>query len=300
MVAHRKAHSNCHEPDQSRQTGEFRRYRLGMTDTSTQIDCALRAEAMLWDYDTDFMPPGLEVIERDELLMWRRASGPASEQRWANRVSFVRSSPSGVDRVIDEALSFFGPLPFTWVVGPSSRPPDIAARLRERGLADVGDGDLLTAVLPILGLRTAADVAIVEVEGEAIARVGLRLAHPDAPAPELEALLEERLSYLRHPQRRGGFLVAFVGDEPAGSAGYRYSSDGITVYLNGADTAARFRGRGIYQALVAHRAAAALAHGCRFAAIRARRDTSLPILMKRGFVDHGHLPIFARQDASVA
>jgi hypothetical protein len=57
-----------------------------------------------------------------------------------------------------------------------------------------------------------------------------------------------------------------------------------------------FRGRGIYQALVAHRAAAALVRGCRFAAIRARRDTWLPILMKRGFVDHGHLPIFIRPD----
>ena len=83
----------------------------------TQVDRALRAEAMMWDYERDFMPPGLEVVERDELLMWRRASGPASEQRWANRVSFVRTRTSEVDRLIDEALSFFGSLPLTWIVG---------------------------------------------------------------------------------------------------------------------------------------------------------------------------------------
>lgn len=257
-------------------------------------DRALRAEAMLWDYERDFMPPGLEVVARDDLLMWRRAIGPASEQRWANRVSFVRTTPAQAARVIDEALSFFGPLPFTWVVGPSSHPADLAARLRERGLADVGDGDLLTAVLPVAGLRASPDLSIVEVEDEALARIGLRLAHPAASVPELEALLEQRLSYLRHPKRRGGFLVAFVGDEPAANAGYRYSSDGATVYLNGAETAEPFRGRGIYQELVAYRVAAAVARGCSYAAIRARRDTSLPILMKRGFVDHGHLPIFAR------
>lgn len=252
---------------------------------------------MLWDYEWDFMPAVLDIVERDDLLMWRRPSGPASEQRWANRVSFVRTTADGADRIIDEALSFFGPLPFTWVVGPSSRPPDLAARLVQRGLIDVGDGDLLTATLPISGLRTAADVSIVEVQSEALARIGLRLAHPDAPTAELETLQEERLAYLQHPNRRGGFLVAFVGDDPAANAGYRYSSDGATVYLNGAETAERFRGRGIYQTLVAHRVAVALRRGCQFAAIRARRDTSLPILMKRGFVDHGHLPIFARQTA---
>lgn len=261
-------------------------------------DRALRAEAMLWDYERDFMPPGLEVVERDELLMWRRSAGPASEQRWANRVSFVRTTPADVERVIDEALAFFGALPLTWVVGPSSHPADLAARLRQRGLTDVGDGNLLTAVLPVAGLRSAPGVSIVEVQDEALARVGLRLAHADAPASELEALLEERLAYLRHPGRRGGFLVAFVGDEPAANAGYRHSSDGATLYLNGAETAERFRGRGIYQTLVAHRVAAAVARGCHYAAIRARRDTSLPILMKRGFVGHGHLPIFARPTPS--
>jgi len=270
----------------------------GMEDAPTQIDRALRAERMLWDYERDFMPPGLEIVERGELLMWRRASGPASEQRWANRVAFVRTTASELDRLIDEVFSFFGPLPFTWVVGPSSHPTDLANRLRERGLTDVGDGDLLTALLPISGLRTAADVSIVEVEGEALARVGLRLARPDAPASELDALVEERLSYLRHPKRRGNFLVALVGEEPVGNAGYRYSSDGTTVYLYGAETVERFRGRGIYQALIAYRVAAALARGCRFAAIWARRDTSLPILMKRGFVDHGHLPLFARHTPS--
>lgn len=255
---------------------------------------ALLAETMMWDYERDFMPDGMEIVERDDLLMWRRPHGPVAQRRWSNRVSYVRTSTDLVERIIDEVIAYFGPVPFTWVVGPSSRPGDLTSRLASHGLVDIGDGDLLTATLPISGLRVRRDLEIVDVENEELAMTGLRIAHPDAGEAEMTQLLRERLAYLRHPGRRGGYLVAFLAGEPAANAGYRYSSDGSTVYLTGAETLERFRGRGIYQSLVAHRTAAAAKLGCRYAAIRARRDTSLPILTKRGFVDHGHLPILAR------
>ena len=255
---------------------------------------ALLAEAMMWDYERDFMPEGLEIVEREDLLMWRRPDGPLAQRRWSNRVSYVRTSTDRVERIIDRVIAFFGHLPFTWVVGPSSRPGDLIGRLASRGLVDIGDGDLLTATLPISGLRVRGDLEIVDVESEELALTGLRLAHPDADEGEIAEMLRERLAYLRHPGRQGGYLVAFLAGESVANAGYRHSSDGSTVYLTGAETVERFRGCGVYQTLVAHRAAAAEKRGCRYAAIRARRDTSLPILKKRGFVDHGHLPIFAR------
>ena len=181
------------------------------------------------------------------------------------------------------------------MVGPSTRPADLGARLSARGLRDTGDGDLLSAELPLAGLRTCAGLRIVEVADEAVALVGLRLAHPLAGEKEIEWMLRDRLAYLRHPGRRGGYLVALLDGEPVANAGYRYSSEGATVYLTGAETAGRYRGRGIYQSLVAYRTSHAFDRGCRYAAIRARRGTSLPILLKPGFVDHGHLPIFERR-----
>lgn len=247
----------------------------------------------MWDYERDFMPDGMAIVERDDLVMWKRSRGPLAQRRWSNRVSYVRTSTDRVERIIDEVLAFFAPVPFTWVVGPSSRPTDLAGRLASRGLVDIGDGDLLTAILPIAGLRVRTDLEIVDVENEELALTGLRLAHPDADEAEMTQLLRERLTYLRHPGRQGGYLAAFLAGEPVANAGYRYSSDGSTVYLTGAETIDRFRRRGTYQTLVTHRAAAAAQRGCRYAAIRARRDTSLPILTKRGFIDHGHLPIFA-------
>lgn len=258
---------------------------------------ALLAEGIMWDYELDFMPEGMEIVDREDLQMWKRPTGPFAQRRWSNRVSYVRTTSDQVDRTIDEVFAFFGPVAFTWVVGPTSRPLDLSARLVTRDLVDVSDGNLLTAALPISGLRGNADLEIVEVDEEATALTGLRLAHPDADADEMAVLLRDRLAYLRHPGRRGGYLVAFLGGEAVANAGYRYSADNSTVYLTGAETVEMFRGRGIYQSLVAHRAFAATKRGCRFVAIRARRDTSLPILMKRGFVDHGHLPIFARRES---
>jgi len=247
----------------------------------------------MWDYEPTWIPPGLEYVERSDVLMWRR-NGPRSRERWGNRVAYTRSTPARIESLIDEAFAFFGDRPFSWVVGASSMPRDVDDRLVQRGLVDIGDGDLLSAELPIRGLRTTGVARIVEVEDEEVARIGLRLAHPDASAEEMEEHVAEMLAYLGLPERRGGFLVAFVDGQPAANAAYRYSSDRRTVYLNGAETVERFRGRGVYQSLVAYRADAALRLGCRFAAIRARRDTSLPILMRRGFMDHGHLPIYAR------
>lgn len=255
---------------------------------------ALLAEAMMWDYERDFMPEGMQIVEREDLLMWKRPDGPLAQRRWSNRLAYVRTTTDRVERTIDQVLAFFGPVSFTWVVGPSSRPGEIVARLESRGLVDIGDGDLLTAVLPISGLRVRADLGIVEVANEETALIGLRLAHPTADDAEMAQLLRERLAYLRHPGRHGGYLVAFLGSEAVANAGYRYSSDGTTIYLTGAETVEGFRRRGIYQSLVAHRTRVAAERGCRYATIRARRGTSLPILVKRGFVDHGHLPIFAR------
>jgi hypothetical protein len=137
---------------------------------------AFLAEAIMWDYELDFMPDGMEIVDRQDLLMWKRPTGPFAQRRWSNRVSYVRTTSDQVDRTIDEAFAFFGPVAFTWVVGPTSRPLDLSARLVTRDLVDVGDGDLLTAALPISGLRGNAELKIVEVDDEATTLIGLRLA----------------------------------------------------------------------------------------------------------------------------
>src|SRR3989442_3511412 len=114
------------------------------------------AEGIMWDYEPDFMPGGMEIVDRQDLLMWKRPHGPFAQRRWSNRISYVPTTSDQIERTIDEAFAFFGPVAFTWVVGPTSSPRDLDTRLVARGLVDIGDGDLLSAALPISGLRLNA------------------------------------------------------------------------------------------------------------------------------------------------
>lgn len=248
-------------------------------------DKAAYAEAMLYDYERDWAPTGLDQITRSDLLMWRRPGWPPSH----SRVACARWNESTVERGIDEVLAFFGDQRFNWHVGPSSSPSDLSERLIHRGLELVAAPRMMTAPLPLSGdWRPRAIVDVVEVHDEATARISLVLAHHERE--ELEQMLPERLAYLGISDRRGGFLIAFIGDEPVGNAGYRYSGDVACLYLTGAETVAQHRGRGVYKALVAYRASAAHARGCRVLSILANAETSAPILLRRGFIDHGPLP----------
>ena len=200
-----------------------------------------------------------------------------------------RSSDDEAEAKIDELLEFFGDTPFNWHVGPSSTPADLEARLTRRGLTVTARPRMMTIDLPLeRDWPVNADVRVVEVEDADAARAGLRLAHHEGG--ELERDLTERMAYLALPGRRGGFLVAYIGEAPVANASYRYSRDGRCIYLTGAETVETLRGRGVYKTLVAYRAARAAARGCLMAAILANSDTSAPILARRGFADHGELP----------
>ncbi len=241
-------------------------------------------EAMLYDYEPEWRPPGIVDIDRPDLLAWKRPGWPI----WSSRVVYAKWTDRDADARIAEVLAFFGDTPFNWHVGPSSTPPDLIDQLRAHGLVVGARPRMMTATLPLAGAWHLASVRIVEIADEETARASLVLARHEGA--ELERALAERLAYVRLPSRRGGYLVAYLGDVPVANAGYRYSRDGRCLYLTGAETVAAYRGRGIYQALVAHRARVAAARGCALVSILANTETSAPILSRRSFVDHGALP----------
>jgi GNAT superfamily N-acetyltransferase len=247
-------------------------------------ELARYCEAMLYDYEPDWQPPGIVELHRSDVLAWKRPGWPAGY----SRVAYARWTAERAAAGIDEVLAFFGDTPFDWHVGPSSAPADLEDRLVRRGLVVQGRPRLMTAALPLAGEWRGAGIRVVEVNDRETARVGLALAHHQGD--DLERALEERVRYLSFPGRTTHYLVAFLGDTPVANAGYRWSSDGRCVYLTGAETVEAFRGRGIYQSLITYRARIAHERGCEIASILANRDTSAPILARHGFRDHGEQP----------
>ena len=255
-------------------------------------ELARYCESMLYDYETEWSPDGLIEINRKDVLAWKRPGWPIGN----SRVAFVKWTESGVDVRIEGLLAFFGETAFNWHVGPSSSPPDLVDRLVRHGLVLVAKPRMMTISLPLPGAWALnSEVRIVEVANPELARISLQLAHH---GPEhIERDVADRMTYLGVPSRRGGFLVAYLGDLPVANAGYRYSADGRCVYLTGAETVEQFRGRGVYKTLIAHRAARAVERGCILASILAHTETSAPILARHGFADHGPLPRLAPPDS---
>jgi len=252
-------------------------------------------EASLYDYEPGWLPPGCHVVARPDLLMW---SSP-SPSRGANRVAWVKWTEQEVERGIDEVFAYYRARgrDFSWCIGPSSTPAGLGAHLGARGLACVDASRMLTAPLPISGMRVNPDVRIEEVHDRAgvVAFVEVtRATHDDWAAEDHRAAVAERLSYIRFPGRRGGYLVARLGGKVVANAAWRDSADGRCVYLSSAHTLPEFRNRGVYSALLVYRTDRAYQRGCRYAATRADPETSAPILLKRGFSDHGPLPVFGR------
>ena len=249
------------------------------------------AEAIVYDYDERDRESDLEIVERADLLMWARP-GPT---KWTSSVRKTDWGSDEADRRIEEVLAFFRERarPFVWHVTPSTRPHDLAARLKKAGLVHEQTTRLLIAELPVRGLRWNTHVRIVDARTPAEVEARLRFAWPDWDYEVIRSEVADRLRFLGLYGERAGFLLAYLSDTPVADAAWRDSTDGFAVYLTGAGTRPEHRGKGIYQALTRHRVDRAVARGCRYAVIQARMDTSMPILLRRGFRDVGETSVYS-------
>ncbi|MEU9848738.1 GNAT family N-acetyltransferase [Streptomyces sp. NPDC047985] len=173
---------------------------------------------------------------------------------------------------------------FEWKLYAHDRPADLAKRLLAAGFE--ADEPETLMVAPVADLPTAVELA----EG-----VRLRPVR-DADDVELMVRAHERAfgtdgSRLRHlmltrlaadPDHIVAVL-AMAGDEPVSSARMELYPGTRFAGLWGGGTAPEWRGRGVYRALVAHRAGIAAKRGYDFLQVDASAQ-SRPILERLGFL----------------
>ncbi|MEU7426068.1 GNAT family N-acetyltransferase [Streptomyces sp. NPDC040750] len=208
----------------------------------------------------------------------------ADAQGW-NGVLWSGLDAADADRVIGEQITRFTGLgrDFEWKLYGHDRPPDLGARLLAAGFRAepaetllIGEVDRLALdAEPPAGIRlvTATDPAgvhlVVDVHERAFGTDGTRLRH-------------RLLARLAADPGTVVAVVALAGDEPVSAARMELLPGTGFAGLWGGGTVEAWRGRGVYRALVAHRARVAAAHGYRYLQVDASA-MSRPILERLGF-----------------
>ena len=241
--------------------------------------------------------PGIEIVETPR---YRLVFQPDFPIPGPNSASWIRCRPEEADQVIAEVRDAFRGrgLPLMWVLDPGTEPDSFPEFLAARGIHPEEHAhapETAVMVLPIDATISAPPVQGLELhdalaDSETFRRAnavnveaftGVVLAGDD---PERDALLEKRrLNNLAYASRR--VIFATVDGEPAGSAGLNlFPPDG--AILNGGAVRPKFRGRGVYRALLAARLGMARQAGVAGVSVWGG-PMSAPILERLGFVKVG-------------
>lgn len=180
-----------------------------------------------------------------------------------------------------------------WPVHPGTLPADLGDTLTWMGSEVAEELDIsaydLTAGLPELDVPAdvtieRADTAaqLEEIYPVSAAAFGQPVSSPEFRAAEAEELARQ---VALGADRTVFRFLARVDGRVVGVAGL--TRDGAAAKLWGAGVLEEFRGHGVYRALLAARLAEGAASGARFALVKARVNSSSPILRKAGFVTYG-------------
>ncbi|MBA3374780.1 MAG: GNAT family N-acetyltransferase [Actinobacteria bacterium] len=173
--------------------------------------------------------------------------------------------------------------PFEWKLHGHDRPADLPDRLRAAGLVPEGTETVVIGrVDAVAGEPSLPDGVVIREVREAgdfarIAELEESIWHEDHSW--IDDLAEERAA---DPEGLSIF-VAEAGDRTVCAGWARFPSGTEFATFWGGATLPAWRGRGIYRALVAHRAKLAAERGRRYIEVDAS-DDSRPILERLGFV----------------
>ncbi|MEO8745692.1 MAG: GNAT family N-acetyltransferase [Candidatus Dormiibacterota bacterium] len=238
--------------------------------------------------------PGIEVIATPRYEITLQPDFPMPGP---NSVTWVRCTPEEAAYVIREARATIKPhrLPVSWILDPETEPPGFADHLLAAGCRPDPHGqESAVMVLPIDARISVPDIPGLEIhdalaDAATFARANVAAAEAfEAPPPganpgAIAALERRRRNSLAAGNHR--YLLATVDGEPAGAGGLTlYPLAGATI--NGGSVRPKFRGRGVYRALVAARLEIAREAGVTGLSVWGG-DMSAPILSRLGFVKVG-------------
>jgi len=235
--------------------------------------------------------PGIEIIVTPRYQVQLMPDFPIPGP---NHVSWVRCRPEEADDVIRQALQTASArgLPLTWVLDPDTQPADFGERLRKHGyVPEPGGEKSMVMVLPL----ARADLEMPPVEGlavhDALADFETFTASEQVaeegfaglPFGEESPIADSRPRRYANNRAAGNrrVVLATIDGEPAGSGSMTLLGPEAAI-INGGAVRPRFRGRGVYRALVDARLRIARDAGAAGLMVWGGR-MSAPILARMGF-----------------
>jgi GNAT superfamily N-acetyltransferase len=247
----------------------------------TLLDPLLFAEDT-WSYTRPW--PNQVLEDQGDLVFW---NGQMAHRQDAN-VLRVRLDAASVDRRIDDARAWMadhGRVEFTWCIGASTTPADLASRLLADGAVPDADDPTMTPMVLDHEPPSGPDAIKVErvtsfedwVRCREIAGEGFAMSDVDRAAARTR--LEAEWPYAQS-DGASRFLVRLDGEPVA----YGVLTNPLVgpPCLAGAATAPKVRGRGMYRALLRARWDVAVANGA--SAVVTIADKNMrPVLEHLGF-----------------
>jgi GNAT superfamily N-acetyltransferase len=223
--------------------------------------------------------PGVRVERAGDVV--RQVAGP---QGW-NGVLWAALGEAAADAAIAEQIAHFTGigLDFEWKLYGHDRPADLGQRLRAAGFRPEPEETLMIGEIATLSLDAEPPegvrvVPVTDPRGvDLVADV-----HEKAFGADSAWLRDQLLTRLSAGPDTVVAVVAMAGDEPVSAARMELVPGTRFAGLWGGGTVAGWRGRGIYRALVAHRAHHAAARGYHYLQVDASSQ-SRPILERLGF-----------------
>lgn len=208
----------------------------------------------------------------------------ASAQGW-NGIIWSALDAAGADAAIAEQIAYFTGLgrAFEWKLYAHDLPADLGRRLLAAGFTPEPEETLVVAETASLSLDAEPPAGVRLLPVTDAAGVDLMVeAHEQAFGTDGTRLRHQLLARLAADPDSLVAVVAVAGDEPVSSARMELVPGTPFAGLWGGGTVEAWRGRGVYRALVAHRARVAVGLGYRYLQVDASAD-SRPILERLGF-----------------
>jgi GNAT superfamily N-acetyltransferase len=196
-----------------------------------------------------------------------------------------RLDAAGADRAIREQIEYFTGLgrAFEWKLYGHDHPVDLGARLTAAGFRPEPAETLMIGEIARLALDAEPPEGVRLVQATDAAGVDLVVAaHEKAFGTDGTRLRHGLLARLEADPGTVVAVVALAGEEPVSAARMELVPGTRFAGLWGGGTVEAWRGRGLYRALVAHRARVAAARGHRYLQVDAS-SMSRPILQRLGF-----------------